>query len=240
MTIQHDEQSTTRRSSGSTVERAENKAAEAAGTAIEEGKQVASTAKEQFHQLVGEAKRDVSDKGETIAQRAAERLRDLDRQASSLLEGRGGGGGQLEGYLREGQQRVQSLADRLEQGGAQGVIDDLVQYGRRRPGTFLLAAAGLGFLTARVVRVGASQSGDQQQWSSGSMSSGMPRGGSALGMPDPIMGTTGPMSDPTYDTSVGSGIGGAVGTGLGDPTYESTIGTGSGTGSTGSTGTRSR
>ena len=209
MTIQHDVPSRTTRSSGSAVERAENKAAEAAGTAIEEGKHVASTARDQFHQLVGEAKRDVTDKGESIAHRAAERLRDLDDQATLLLEGRGGSGGQLEGYLREGQQRLQSLADRLEQRGAQGIIDDVVQYGRRRPGTFLLAAAGLGFLTARVVRVGASASGDDRspQWSSASMPSGtMPSGTMPTGtMPSDSMPTSpGTMPGATFGAAGGA------------------------------------
>jgi hypothetical protein len=148
MTMQHEQTS-------STVERVENVAADAAGTAKQETQQVVATAKDQFHQLVGEARKEASDRGESMAQRAAERLRDLDRQATSLLEGRSQEAGQLGGYLREAQHRVQGLADRLEQGGAQGMLDDIVQFGRRRPGTFLIAAAGLGFLTARVVRVSA-------------------------------------------------------------------------------------
>ena len=47
------------------------------------------------------------------------------------------------------------LASRMEQGGAQGVVDDVTRFARRRPGAFLAGAAGVGFVVGRLVRAGA-------------------------------------------------------------------------------------
>ena len=45
---------------------------------------------------------------------------------------------------------------RLEDRGIEGVVDDVSRFARRRPGVFLLAAAGAGFVVGRFVRSGVS------------------------------------------------------------------------------------
>ena len=69
--------------------------------------------------------------------------------------------GALTAYLGEAEQRVSGLADRLQRGGAQGALDDLTGFARRRPGMFLAGAVGLGFLVGRVARSGAAVAKEQ-------------------------------------------------------------------------------
>jgi hypothetical protein len=197
MSIRHDEH-TTQQGSSASVERAKGAAADTASTAKMDAKEVASTAKEQFQHLVDEAKTDVSRQGDNLAHRAAERLRDLERQSQSLLEGRSQEAGPLADYVREAQHKVQSLAGRLEERGGQGVVDDIVRYGRRRPGTFLIGAAALGFLTARVLRVGASaQNGASgMQGGYGESAYGGAYGTAGATVPRPVVASTGPVVTP--------------------------------------------
>jgi hypothetical protein len=44
------------------------------------------------------------------------------------------------------------VADRLRSGDVESLVGDVQRFARRRPGVFLAAAAGAGFLTARLVR----------------------------------------------------------------------------------------
>ena len=56
--------------------------------------------------------------------------------------------------------RWSSFASRLEDRGIEGVVDDVARFARRRPGVFLLAAAGAGFVVGRFVRSGVSVARD--------------------------------------------------------------------------------
>jgi hypothetical protein len=62
----------------------------------------------------------------------------------------------------------------MEQGGPEGVIQDVAGFARRRPGMFLAGAAGIGFVVGRLVRAGAanhsengSSASDRQPHSNG-------------------------------------------------------------------------
>jgi hypothetical protein len=65
----------------------------------------------------------------------------------------------------------------MEQGGAQGVVDDVTRFARRRPGVFLAGAAGMGFVVGRLVRAGAaSQRTDATDQPSSSVDLATPNG----------------------------------------------------------------
>jgi hypothetical protein len=51
----------------------------------------------------------------------------------------------------------------MEQGGPQGVLDDVSRFARRRPGMFLAGAAGIGFVVGRLVRAGVASQEDGDQ-----------------------------------------------------------------------------
>jgi hypothetical protein len=118
-------------------------------------KDVAAQAKGQLSDLIGQTRQEVRQQAETKGQEAASSLRRFSEQISALSEGRPGEAGQLTSYLDDARQRVQGIADTLEQRGPQGLLDDVSRFARRKPGTFLLFAAVAGFGVGRLVRAGA-------------------------------------------------------------------------------------
>ena len=146
-------------------------AGDAASTAGDEAKRVAAEAKDQARSVVGEAKEQVSGlvqqardelrtQSADRSRQAAGGLRTLSEQLQALTEGRPGDAGPLAGYVTDARQQVASFASRLEDRGIEGVVDDVARFARRRPGVFLLAAAGAGFVVGRFVRSGVSVARD--------------------------------------------------------------------------------
>lgn len=155
-----------------TAKTAADQASSVAGAAAGNVKAVASEASTQTKAVVAQAKDHVQTlatqtKGELLtqadakSQQAASGLRTLSEQISALGDGRPGDAGPLTHYLQEAQDKVSSLASRLEAGGPQGVLDDLTAYARRRPGMFLLGAVGAGVVVGRMVRSGKAAVADQ-------------------------------------------------------------------------------
>ena len=150
---------------------ASSAAGDAASTAGDEAKRVAAEAKDQARSVVGEAKEQVSGlvqqardelrtQSADRSRQAAGGLRTLSDQLQALTEGRPGDAGPLAGYVTDARQQVASFASRLEDRGIEGVVDDVARFARRRPGVFLLAAAGAGFVVGRFVRSGVSVARD--------------------------------------------------------------------------------
>ena len=140
-----------------------------ASEASTQAKAVAGEAKQQFDQLVSQSREELRQQAEQRTSQAAGQLRTLSQQFTALVEGRPEAAGPLVGYVNELQGQVRALASRMEQGGPQGVVDDVTRFARRRPGTFLAGAAGIGFVVGRLVRAGAAS-----QQSDGPSSDAMP------------------------------------------------------------------
>ena len=136
--------------SGTTVESAEH----AVGLVVEQTKAAVGSAREHAASMVGSAKQSVHEQLEQRAQQAGGGLRTFADQLRSLQQGDTAGAGPLGHYLEEARERVSTMADRFEQGGAQGLLQDARGAARRRPGAFLAAAVGAGFVAGRLVRAG--------------------------------------------------------------------------------------
>ena len=117
-------------------------------------------AKEQVSGLVQQARDELRTQSADRSRQAAGGLRTLSDQLQALTEGRPGDAGPLAGYVTDARQQVASFASRLEDRGIEGVVDDAARFARRRPGVFLLAAAGAGFVVGRFVRSGVSVARD--------------------------------------------------------------------------------
>jgi hypothetical protein len=165
---------------GQVVDRAGEEASNVAQTATEgvrevadevrtQAKAVAGEARQQFEDLVDQARDEFRQQAQQRNDQAAEQLRTLSEQIAALAEGRPEDAGPLAGYLAEAQDRVGRLAMRLDERGPQGVMQDVTDFARRRPGVYLAGAVGLGFLIGRAVRAGSvaqQSSGSTSQWTS--------------------------------------------------------------------------
>ena len=130
-------------------------AREVAGEAGAQAKAVAGEARQQLDRLISQGRDEVRQQAEQRSSQAAGQLRTLSEQFSALVQGRPEAAGPLVGYASDLQTQIRRLASRMEQGGAQGVVEDVTRFARRRPGAFLAGAAGVGFVVGRLVRAGA-------------------------------------------------------------------------------------
>jgi hypothetical protein len=97
-------------------------------------------------------------------------LRGLAGQIQALVEGRRDEAGAAGDYARQAGDKVNQLAGRLEQGGFDGLVDDVRRFARQRPGLFLVGAAAAGFAAGRMIR--ASRGGDDGESFAGDGPSG--------------------------------------------------------------------
>ena len=153
MTIDYDDPSSTPSSAAGdkskpvqVAERAGAEASNVASTTVEGVREVADEvksqagavageARQQIEQLMGQARGEFREQAQQRNDQAADQLRSLSGQLVALAEGRPQDAGPLASYAREAEDQVRRLASRLEQGGAQGVVDDVSRFARRRPGT---------------------------------------------------------------------------------------------------------
>jgi hypothetical protein len=117
---------------------------------------VAGQARQQIDGFVDQAREEIRQQAGHRNEQAAVQLRTLSERITALVEGRPEGAGPLVGLLHDAEDQVRRLAGRLEQRGPQGVMDDVSAFARRRPGMFIAAAVGVGFLVGRAVRAGSS------------------------------------------------------------------------------------
>lgn len=132
-------------------------AKEVAGEATAQTKAVISQAKQQVDDLVTQTREEVRQQAEARSAQAASGLWRLSEQVAALADGQPDSAGPLPRYLEEAQEHVRDLASRLEQGGSQGIVDDMSRFARRRPGLFLAGAVGAGFVVGRVLRAASAE-----------------------------------------------------------------------------------
>jgi hypothetical protein len=70
----------------------------------------------------------------------------------ALLEGRRDEAGSLPDYAEQLARQLQRGADRIDELGLKGVLDEVQRFARRRPGAFLAGAAVAGFVVSRFGR----------------------------------------------------------------------------------------
>jgi hypothetical protein len=143
------------------------RAGEVATEARDQAKEVAHDAVEQGKEVLERAKVSLHEQADTRTAELGASLRRLGAEASALADGRPGDAGPLADYARQVGSRVQQVADRVEGRGFDGVMNDVSDFGRRRPAAFLLAASAAGFAAGRVLRASRSTTG-----SAGGMNAG--------------------------------------------------------------------
>jgi len=124
-------------------------------TTAQHASEMKDGAKSQALNVARDVRRELESQGDAQAKRASSTLRDVGSQLHDMADR--GQPGAVTDVTRELADRSHQLASRLDQGGLQGVGDDLRGFARHQPGLFLAAAGVAGFVLARVLR---NESGD--------------------------------------------------------------------------------
>lgn len=126
-----------------------DKATDVADVAQERAHEVAGETSSQVRNVAGELRDQLQDQAETQTKRLAGSVRQLSDELGTMGES-GEPSSPATKAVRQIAGRGQDMAARLEDQGPQGLISDLQDFARRRPGVFLAGAALAGFAAARL------------------------------------------------------------------------------------------
>lgn len=80
-------------------------------------------------------------------------------ETQALVDGRPADAGAVGECASQLADKLRQVAGDIEQRGVNGVLDDVQNFARRRPGAFLMGAAVVGFTSGRLLRSSASGGG---------------------------------------------------------------------------------
>lgn len=186
------------------------KTTDVVGTAKDHASDVAGEASTRARDVAGELRDQLQEQARTQTQRLAGTVRQLADDLGDMGES-GRTDSPVTGAVRQMADRGRRLAGGLESRGPEGLVSDLQDFARRRPGAFLAGAALAGFAAARLSKgvkaagSGAAAPADgarSDTWASAVSEDGLPGG-----TPDRLSDIPGPGSDgqsptPSYGGSV--------------------------------------
>jgi hypothetical protein len=171
-----------------------------AGVAKDEAQNVASQAKEQARGVMDDAMSQVHEQSRTQRDRLVGTLQtfsdDLEQMASQ-----GGRSGMATDVARQVADKTRSLSSHIDGREPSELLDEVRDFARRRPGTFLLGALAAGVVAGRFAR-GAKEAKSSSGSAGSSTSYDGPRG-TATGAP--LAGTGYPAGEPAYPDSTATG-----------------------------------
>jgi hypothetical protein len=124
-----------------------------------QGKQVVGETRQQARNLAGEASAQLRQQAETQQKRTAEGLRALGTELQSMAS-KSEQDGPASDVVRRASDAAQQAAGWLEQREPGELVNEVRDYARRHPGTFLAGAAVAGLLVGRLTRSLATAGGD--------------------------------------------------------------------------------
>jgi ElaB/YqjD/DUF883 family membrane-anchored ribosome-binding protein len=129
-----------------------------AGTVKDEAANVAGEAKAQISSLFAQTRDELSNQATAQQQRAAAGLHTVSDDLGEMS--RNSSGGIASDLVSQAASRAGSIASWLEGHDPASLLDEVRNFARRRPGTFIAVAAGVGLLAGRITRSAASNAKD--------------------------------------------------------------------------------
>ncbi|MEQ4564899.1 hypothetical protein [Paenarthrobacter sp. CAP02] len=182
-------------------------------TAKTEAGHVAQEVKVNARQLLTQTKGELTDQAQAQQQRVAEGLRSISDELSTMANSTNSGGVATD-LVQQAAQRSSSIAQWLESRDPGSLLDEVKGFARRKPGTFLLLAAGAGVLAGRLGR-GMAGDATESASTSGTAAGGTPRAAyyPTQGVPSQGGAVTPPAVDLPGPTTTTAGYGSATTTG---------------------------
>ena len=122
-----------------------------AQTAADQARQVAAETGRQARDLFGEAQGQARDQASAQQQKAAQQLRAVADELHEMAA-KGGQSGLATEVARQAADRLHTAASWLDQRQPSDLLDNVRDFARRRPGTFLAGAAVAGLVAGRLTR----------------------------------------------------------------------------------------
>lgn len=133
------------------MEQGRDSAGQVAGTATEQAQQVKDEAVRQARDLLGEARQHVGQQVSGQHRNLIDNLRSLSAELGSMVD-RSDGSGPATDLVTQARQRVDGAANWLDAREPGQLVDEVKNFARQRPGTFLLGALAAGMVAGRLTR----------------------------------------------------------------------------------------
>lgn len=150
---------TARQEAAATADQARQGAGEVVGTAAEQARAVTGEARAQAGAMAGDLRARVAEEAENQARRGAQAMRQWADDLSGLAEG-ADGDSPARSLVAQAADRGHRAADYLDSRGVGGLVGDLEDFARRRPGAFLGGAVLAGFAIGRLAKAGGKAGGE--------------------------------------------------------------------------------
>lgn len=139
---------------------ASRQAQEVKSTVKDQASQLAQELSSQGRGLVEETKQQLQSQAHEQTQSLAQTLFRWGYETQALVDGRPEEAPMVRQYAQQCADKLNDVAAEIEERGVEGLIDEVAQFARRRPGAFLLGAAVVGFGGGRLLRAAKTQDGD--------------------------------------------------------------------------------
>lgn len=143
-------------------------AGELASTVKEQAGEVAHEAAQQGREVLDKAKQGLHEQAQARTSELSQSLRRLGGEVQALADGRPHEAGPVAEYVRQAATKVNEAAERVDRQGVDGILEDVAEFGRRKPAVFLAAAGVAGFVVGRMIRAGRDASNGGNGYNSGS------------------------------------------------------------------------
>lgn len=185
---------------------AKDEAQNVAGVAKEQAQSVAAEAQQQAADLLGEARRQVEDQSRSQLDRLVGSLQQLADDLERMARGDGAEAGMARTLVTEVSDRARSISAQVQGREPAEVLDQVRDFARRKPGTFLLGALAAGVVAGRLARGAKEAKSDSGGSSSGSVTttpttpvpSAAVSTGTGTAAADPLGGTGTPTGGSVY------------------------------------------
>ncbi|MFD5629180.1 hypothetical protein [Streptomyces sp. NPDC127072] len=145
------------------------KTADVAHTAKDQAASTVDEATAQARNVIGELREQLQGQSRAQAQQLAGNVRRLADELHEMSQN-GKPDSTAASVVRQVADSGRQVASRLESRGPEGVVDDLRDFARRKPGLFLVGAAAAGFAAARLGKgISAAGSSDGREASTGAI-----------------------------------------------------------------------
>jgi hypothetical protein len=163
-----------RQRSQAAAETAQEQAQQVTSTAMEHSEQVANAAGDQAREVADSARNQVAqitqevtmhgrglyeeslqqvqEQAESQTQALAQALHRLGEQTQALVDGRPEDAGSVGEYAQQWADKLHDVGSAIEMRGVDGLLEEVQDLARRRPGAFLVGAALIGFGGGRLIR----------------------------------------------------------------------------------------
>jgi hypothetical protein len=155
---------TAREQAGRVGQTAAEAGRDVAGTTREQATALAQEATDQARNLAAEARAQAVQQVDSERQRLADSIRSVSDELRTMAE-RSDQNGIAAEITRQASARAQDLAGYLEQRNPGDLVQEVRQFARRRPGTFLAGALAAGLVVGRVTRSAVSARSDSSDGS---------------------------------------------------------------------------